>query len=562
MSVVALAFAFVSVLGMHDAAGQTAKTSPAITVSDLRLRAGILADDSTRGRESGSVGDDMAARYVAGELARLGLEPAGERGTFFQTVPLELRSIDWAATSLRLGTAMLVARRDYVPIPSRGALPWSTTRVLRATPAVFGGMFGDSVPAIDSAAATGRLVVLTVPPSVASRATSLLYAGIPRVFASAAGIALVALDAAPGRTLGGLAQPQMRLASSSTQPEPADMPALMLISGATFVRIFGAPADSVRVGAIGASADGRMAFVVGPTPAPARNVVAILRGTDARRRGTYVSISAHHDHVGVATMAVDHDSLRAYMREYERFREASPKLVVTPAQMASIHVNVDSLRRLRPARLDSIFNGADDDVSGTVALLEIAEQLSAKDRPRPKRSILFLSHTGEERGLLGSAWYSTHPTVALDSIVAEIDMDMVGRGSAKDLDGGGENYLELIGSRRQSTAFGDLIDALNARRAHPFRINYAYDAHDHPEGDWCRADHYSYARFGIPAAAFSTSYHGDYHQVTDEAQYLDYPHLASIAAFVSDIATTVANLGVRPALDKPKPANPFAGCVQ
>jgi Zn-dependent M28 family amino/carboxypeptidase len=194
-------------------------------------------------------------------------------------------------------------------------------------------------------------------------------------------------------------------------------------------------------------------------------------------------------------------------------------------------------------------------------LLEIAKRVSESPH-RPKRSILFLAHTGEEAGLLGSSWYSEHSTVPRDSIVAEMDMDMVGRGSARDLVGGGPEYLELIGSRRQSTQFGDMIDSVNVARAHPFQINYAYDAHDHPEGDWCRADHYSYARFGIPVGAFSTSYHGDYHQVTDEPQYIDYIHLAAIAGFVGDLAVTVANRDHRFVLDHPKPADPHAGCVQ
>ncbi|MDB5068927.1 MAG: peptidase [Candidatus Eremiobacteraeota bacterium] len=542
---------------------QVAKTTAPITVSDLRFRASVLADDSTRGRETGSVGDDMAARYIAAEFARLGLEPAGEGGTFFQTVPMEVRAIDWTATTLRMSAATLRPRRDYLPLPSRGNLPWSPTRELRRTETVFGGTIADSTHWIDSATANGRLVVLRVPTALGSRAGFVLNAGIPGRFAGAAGIALVALDVTPTNYVEFLSQPVMRLAAPGTgATDPADMPSLLLLSNNIAQRMFGAAIDSLAVGQFGTRVGGGMAFKRGPTEAPARNVVAILRGSDAARRETYVSISAHHDHVGVAPRAEDHDSLRAYMHAYERFRQASPTLVVTPAQAASIHVNVDSLRRVRPARRDSIFNGADDDISGTIAMLEIAEQFASMNRPRPKRSILFLAHTGEERGLLGSGWYSTHPTVPIDSIVAEIDMDMVGRGAAPDLEGGGDDYLELIGSRRQSTAFGDLIDTLNAKRARPFRINYAYDAHDHPEGDWCRADHYSYARFGIPAAAFSTSYHGDYHQVTDEAEYLDYPHLASIAGFVGDIAATVANLDQRPVLDKPKPANPFARCVQ
>src|SRR6185436_10387123 len=97
---------------------------------------------------------------------------------------------------------------------------------------------------------------------------------------------------------------------------------------------------------------------------------------------------------------------------------------------------LDSLRRLRPARLDSISNGADDDGSGTIALVELAEAFARTD-VKPRRSILFVSHTAEEKGLIGSKWFTEHPTVPRDSIVAEIDVDMIGRGAARDITGGG-----------------------------------------------------------------------------------------------------------------------------
>src|SRR4029079_6946467 len=119
----------------------------------------------------------------------------------------------------------------------------------------------------------------------------------------------------------------------------------------------------------------------------------------------------------------------------------------TPEQRAkvdSIVVNVDSLHRAHPARADSIRNGADDDGSGTVTLLEIAEAFS-KVKTRPARSLLFVWHTGEEKGLLGSRWLSEHTTVPRDSIVAQLNMDMIGRGEATDLPVGAPNYLELVG---------------------------------------------------------------------------------------------------------------------
>lgn len=538
---------------------------PAISPADLRHRVSIIADDSTLGREAGSRGDDIAARHIAAEFRRLRLEPGGEGGTYFQTVPLVIHHFDPKATVLRAGGSAFAPNTDYVPLPRLPAQAWGRVRPFNGTEVVYGGTWGDATRQIDAAAAAGRFVILTAPAGKVSEANAELRAAVPPHLRAAAAVALATLDATPPfqvdfyvRVAQGV-RTLMRLDDGAR--DSSDVPALLLVSRNTAQRLLGTAPDGAAPGTRGLRVDGRIATWDGPPDVPARNVIAVLRGSDPSLRATYVSISAHHDHVGFTRAPIDHDSLHAYRRVFERRRQAAPMLRLAPDQASDIRVDMDSLRRLGPARPDSVFNGADDDASGIAGQLEIAEDL-ATARSRPKRSILFLAHTGEEAFLLGSTWYSDHPTVPIDSIVAEIDMDMVGRGAASDLDGGGPDYLELIGSRRQSTEFGDLIDALNAKRPRPFRINYAFDAHDHPEGDWCRADHYSYARYGIPVAAFSTSYHGDYHQVTDDPQYLDYPHLAAIAEFVRDIAVAVANRPARPVLDRPKPADPKMACVQ
>jgi len=211
-----------------------------------------------------------------------------------------------------------------------------------------------------------------------------------------------------------------------------------------------------------------------------------------------------------------------------------------------------------------VYNGADDDGSGSVAVLEIAEAF-AKSNPKPKRSIIFVWHTGEEAGLLGSQWFTDHPTVARDSIVAQLNMDMVGRGDAFDYTGpttpGGPDYLQLVGSRRLSTELGDLVEAVNKTERHPLQIDYAFDANGHPERIYCRSDHYNYARYGIPITFFTTGLHMDYHQLTDEPQYIDYEHMAHVTQLVHDAAVAVANLDHRVVVDKPKP-DPHAACVQ
>ncbi|HXD49453.1 MAG TPA: M28 family peptidase [Gemmatimonadaceae bacterium] len=297
------------------------------------------------------------------------------------------------------------------------------------------------------------------------------------------------------------------------------------------------------------------------TRAPARNVVAVLPGADPALRGEFVAITAHNDHVGYTHHPVDHDSLRAYNAVIRPRGADSPPHAPTADETARIRTALDSLRLRRAPRLDSVYNGADDDGSGTIALIEIAEALT-RQHLAPRRSILFVSHTAEEKGLIGSAWYTDHPTVPIDSIVAEFDLDMVGRGAADDIAGGGPAYLEVVGLRRLSDEFGDWVEAANAAEPLPFVFNFQYDAPGHPDQYYCRADHYSYARYGIPSVSLSRGSHRDYHQLTDEPQYIDYPDYARLTQMVLDAAVAVANHDRAPRLKVPKPSNPHAPCRQ
>ena len=148
-----------------------------------------------------------------------------------------------------------------------------------------------------------------------------------------------------------------------------------------------------------------------------------------------------------------------------------------------------------------------------------------------------------------------------DSIVAQLNIDMIGRGEASDIPGGNPGYLQLIGSRRLSTELGDLIESVNKTYKSPLKFDYTFDAPGHPEQYYCRSDHYEYARYGIPIVFMSTGGHVDYHQVTDEPQYINYVHLAKVASFLADVADRVANLDHRVVVDHPKP-DPKAECVQ
>jgi hypothetical protein len=293
----------------------------------------------------------------------------------------------------------------------------------------------------------------------------------------------------------------------------------------------------------------------------ARNVIGVIRGSDPSLRGQYVSITAHNDHIGYSRRPLNHDSIIAFNTVVRPLGSDSRARTATPDEVVRIRSMLDSMRRIRAARPDSIFNGADDDGSGTIALIEMAEAFM-KGGVRPKRSILFVSHTAEEVGLRGSQWFTDHPTVPIDSIVAEIDVDMIGRGGAVDRPEGGPTYLEVVGLRRLSKEFGDWFEASNAKEKLPFVFNFEYDAPGHPQQYYCRADHYSYARYGIPSVSISRGAHRDYHQVTDEAQYIGYTDYARLTQMVFNAATAVANADHRPRLDAPKPTNPKAPCRQ
>jgi len=540
-----------AVFGLVYSVALTAQsTTTAISPQDMRVRLFALADDSMGGRRSGSIGDFKAAEYVAAEFRRLGLEPAGEGGTWFQTVPFYYS--EPAATTLAAGDSTLKGGVDFVPVGR--AVPFA--HIAGAT-AMYGGDVSDSAKWIATEQSAGRVLVFDLRPGPDGQRR--LVRGLTRVathFAQAAAVAVAELDLLAPEVVYQIAG--RRLVTDTTRAE--GQPPLLLVTPRAAELLLGAPPERLATGATGRSVRGDLGIRFFAVSYPARNVIGVLRGSDRALRGEYVALSAHNDHVGYDHVPVDHDSVRAYNRVVRPMGADSPDHLLTDVERARVRQILDSLRKLRPPRLDSIRNGADDDGSGTVAILEIAQSLAA-GHERPRRSILFISHTGEEEGLVGSEWFTDHPTVPLDSIVAEIDQDMVGRGTASDLPAGGPAYLEVIGARRLSTEFGDLLESANAAQLQPFRFNYAYDAPGHPLQYYCRADHYSYARYGIPSVSLSRGEHLDYHQVTDEPQYIDYDDMARVATMVRDAALRVANRDQRPRLDHPK-GDPHAPCVQ
>jgi Zn-dependent M28 family amino/carboxypeptidase len=244
---------------------------------------------------------------------------------------------------------------------------------------------------------------------------------------------------------------------------------------------------------------------------PTQNVVAVWDGSDPVLKNEYIALGAHYDHVGICM----------------------------------------------PSAQDPICNGADDDGSGTTAMLAIAEAL-VKAPARPKRSVLFVWHAGEEKGLWGSRYFTEYPTVPINQIVTQLNMDMIGRSKApgdtnprnKELTG--PNDIYVIGSTMMSTELGELVDTVNKSY-----LNLGYDKKYDDPGDphrfFYRSDHINYARKGIPIIFFFDGEHEDYHRPGDSPDKIDYQKMEKVTRTIYMTLWEVATLPSRPKVDKPLP---------
>jgi peptidase M28-like protein len=569
-----------------------APTTAAITERDLETRLYQFADDSMIGRQVGRIGNFKGTNYIAAELTRLGLTPAGDNGTYFQNLPYHVHEFT-NHSRLTIDGTPLEWEADWVAVAGPRA-----PRPIVQVSVVFGGIEGDTTREISAAEAAGKFVVLVPAPAGGSRAGrggrgaagaapagrggrgGFALGGAPR-FADAAAIATVDLDSVnagaraliniPGvatlSTVGGrggrggrgaATEPPDSLTLLKQQIGQLMPPANIRLTRVAAAKLFGGRSlEKMLPGTAGGTVSAALDFIELPTDW-ARNVVAIIPGSDSKLRREYVAIGAHNDHIGITTPRVDHDSLKAFNDARNAMLIANNMVALTPEQLASIHVDMDSVRREHPrVRRDSINNGADDDGSGSMGVLEIAEAIHAM-KVKPKRSVLFVWHTGEEAGLQGSRYFTLDPTVPMDSIVTQINIDMIGRGRAEDIPGGGPDYLAVVGSYNDSKDLGETVAAVNEKEAKPLALDYKFDttvAWSGYNNIYGRSDHFNYALQGVPIAFFFTGLHGDYHQRTDEPQYIDYPHYARITNFIKDVVVAVAN-GPRPRLNGTHPARP------
>ncbi|MEP6991076.1 MAG: M28 family peptidase [bacterium] len=488
-------------------------TTGEIAPAELQRDLFAFADDSMRGRETGTEDANRAARFLARRMERLGLEPAGD-SLYLQRVPLQRESFTASSrVAVEEGghSVPLTIGADLVPLLNLGAGVPPTRRSADAG-IVFAG-YGVALtrPKRDDLAGLdleGKVVVVVngAPAGVdsATRASMESQTAISQRLAQILPqrpAAVIVLLSGAGEELFASVLPQLAhaVAARRTGPDIPDterpLPLILL----------GVPRAGSPLLPAGWPADDRPQVLTGrrfvanvnlqQVPFTAYNVVAVIPGSDPTLRSTYVAFGAHYDHIGVVN---------------------------------AVHG-------------DSIANGADDDGSGTVALLAIARNLQ-QAAVKPKRSTLFVWHVGEEKGLLGSAYFTNHPTVPIDSIVAQLNADMIGRNAP--------SLLYTVGPRTapngQSRRLGAIVDSVNAREALPFAINREWDSATHPEHIYERSDHFNYARKGVPIVFFTTGMHPEYHQPGDEPARIDYEKLARVARLMRDVGVAVGNGAARP----------------
>ena len=478
-----------------------------INAASLQKDLYAFADDSMRGRDAETGDAVRAARFLAARAAAAGLEPAGDSG-FFQRVPL-VREFITARSQVTItsprGSESYPIGAQLVPVPSLGdsePLP----RLDAEGDLIFAGYaVSDSDGEIAGRSVAGKVVVFLMsdPPGLDSARRAQIALAHPPAeriarLVERAPAAIVMIVSGRGAALlpaayAELRDSSVRLADALT-PRARTLPMVLLCEGRASAPFLpdGWPAVGQRATLAGRRLSAHVDLV--RRRIPAYNVVAVRRGADSALNKTYVAFGAHLDHIGIQ----------------------------------------------RPEHGDSIANGADDDGSGSVSLLAIA-RAAVTQRPAPKRSMLFVWHTGEELGLFGSEWFTSHPTVPLDSIIAQLNADMIGRN--------GLDSLYIVGPNAaphsQSVRLGQIADSVNATLHPPFEIDREWDSPSHPEQIYYRSDHYNYARNGIPVLFFTSGLHEDYHKVTDEPRKIEYGKLARVASYIYDVGLAVANRNTR-----------------
>ena len=576
----------VTTLGLSYSAAQPAAGGGASTITSAELKTWLtaVASDEFEGRATFTEGLGLAASYIASELRAMGVKPGGDKGSYFQRVAV----LGVKSTSRHSVTVTVNGQSKTFKDGAGIVFPKNSggKQTLSADQIEFVG-YGASLPMIkhddySGKTVAGKVIVYLGPrgpkiedPKTAMDARRLLggrarYAtdvmkavasigpfvanpfGPPAAPSPAPTPAPSASPAAspggprPGGGGGGFGpQPLPSPDFTTVQRLDSMIPPAVTAQDEFFEFLFSGsdvkyadlkakaaaqeplPAVSLKGASITINVDADYEVV---RTQFTRNVVGIIEGSDPKLKDTYVAFGAHYDHNGYA----------------------EGELVEAPVT----ETNPSGKRRLgapggtTPTAMDDrIWNGADDDGSGTVTLLSLAKAYATA--PKTKRSLVFVWHTGEERGLWGSRYYADYPTVPVDKIVAQLNMDMVGRNNLDDPKEA--DIVYLVGSDRISTELHNISEDANAASKTPMKISYVMNDPADIEQVYYRSDHYSYAAKGVPIIFYTTGLHKDYHRNTDSVEKIEFDKMARISRLMYETGRRVANLDHAPARDNKGP---------
>jgi hypothetical protein len=478
------------VLATGPAAAQTTgpadRAAASITPADVARRIGIIADDSMQGRNTPSPGLELTAKYVADQFRSFGLRPAGDSGGFLQRYPISRRRFEAAASHVTLasGGVRAEARFDRSGRYLQGTI--APQPVTGAVVVVGGALEPDAVSRM---AIRDKVVLYPVDPNVApDRTTKVIRA----LRLAAPGAVVLVVDAPADAYAARL--PKIDTPRTAVDLRLLSPPLVEVNQPAVAPALQGARVDPASIRAATAPVyrelPGLTATVALKDSALQRltapNTVGVLEGSDPVLKHEYLVFSAHMDHIGIT-----------------------------------------------PGQPDSVNNGADDDGSGTAGVMELAEAFS-RPGARPRRSLIFLTVSGEEKGLWGSRYFSEHPPVPLDRIVADLNIDMIGR-----------NWRDtIVAIGKEHSDLGTTLERVD--RQHPELHMTAIDDRWPEERFYFRSDHYNFARKGVPILFFFNGVHPDYHQVTDSPDKIDSEKESRILRLLYYLGRAVGDAPARP----------------
>lgn len=507
-----------------------------ITADKLSNWLHFVASDAMAGRDTPSQGLDVTAEFLKMNLSRWGFKPAGDNGTFFQKMALRRDGINAAETFVTVNGQKFVYGEDLVRVSGSSTGTMSPKIVFAGNGWMvksknlnpYAGIdVKDKIIAVYGEGQVGGRNLVPLPAGVTQadltgeRGTDWADAVTYARNNGAAGVMVLASSFLNdnwgavvqnfGRSRTVVDKLQPAVANQGGAPQPTVFIASRKLTEAIFAGEAGNPvagaANSFEVGK-----NFSLSIALKPEIVHTQNVVALWEGGDPTLKKEMVAVGAHYDHVGTNPNA--------------------------PGE-------------------DKIWNGADDDGSGTVALLAMAEAL-AVSKVRPKRSVLFVWHAGEEKGLWGAEYFNKFPTVDIKNVIAQLNIDMIGRSkkpgdtNPRNRDLAGPNEVYVIGSEMMSSTLGAITKGTNNGFL-KLDYNYKYDDPKDTNRFFFRSDHFHYAVNGIPIAFWFTGVHEDYHQPGDHADKIDYAKYEKITRTIFLTMWELTDLRERPKVDKDLP---------